>query len=133
MSQTPESAKGQVFVFTNGINGNGSLGFQNEVMNAKPGDKNYSPLFQINLVRWNDNANVSEIRSIGQLNQSLQNNELSINKTDIIANHPAIKWNNGSLMIREDSTNINDETPYMGGQVLDIDTEKMIDRNNGCT
>ena len=126
LSQTPESAKGQVFVFTNGINGNGSLGFQNEVMNAKPGDKNYSPLFQVNLVRWNDDANVSEIRSIGQLNQSLQNNELTINKTDIIANHPAIKWNNGSLMIREDSTNINDETPYMGGQVLDIDTEKMI-------
>jgi hypothetical protein len=126
LSQTPESAKGQVYVFTNGINGNGSLGFQNEVMNAKPGDKNYSPLFQVNLVRWNDNANVSEIRSVGQLNQSLQNNELSINKTDIVVNHPAIKWSNGSLMIREDNKNINDETPYMGGQVLDIDTEKMI-------
>ncbi|CAN5808563.1 hypothetical protein BH23THE1_BH23THE1_13230 [soil metagenome] len=125
LSQTPESAKGQVFVFTNGINGNGSLGFQNEVLNAKPGDKNYSPLFQVNLVRWNDNANVSEIRSIGQLNQSLQNNELTINKTDIVVNHPAIKWSNGSLMIRDDK-NINDETPYMGGQVLDIDTQKMI-------
>ena len=54
LSQTPESAKGQVFVFANGISGNGSLGFQNEVMNAKPGDKNYSPLFQVNLVNWND-------------------------------------------------------------------------------
>jgi hypothetical protein len=126
LSQTPESAKGQVFVFANGINGNGSLGFQNEVMNAKPGDKSYSPLFQVNLVSWNDGANVSEIRSIGQLNQSLQNNELSINKTDIVVNHPAIKWSNGSLMIREDNTNIHDETPYMGGQVLDIDTQKMI-------
>jgi hypothetical protein len=125
LSQTPESAKGQVFVFTNGINGNGSLGFQNEVLNAKPGDKNYSPLFQVNLISWNDNANVSEIRSIGQLNQSLQNNELTINKTDIVVNHPAIKWSNGSLMIRDDK-NINDETPYMGGQVLDIDTQKMI-------
>ncbi|WP_148686768.1 DUF7482 domain-containing protein [Candidatus Nitrosocosmicus hydrocola] len=127
LSQTPESAKGQVYVFTNGINGNGSLGFQNEVMNAKPGDKNYSPLFQVNLVSWNEGAtNISEIKSVGQLNQSLQNNEISINKTDIIVNHPAIKWSNGSLMVREDSKNINDETPYMGGQVLDIDTEKMI-------
>lgn len=127
LSQTPESAKGQVYVFTNGINGNGTLGFQNEVMNAKPGDKNYSPLFQVNLVSWNENAaNVSEIKSIRQLNQSLQNNELTINKTDIVVNHPAIKWSNGSLMIREDSKNINDETPYMGGQVLDINIEKMI-------
>lgn len=126
LSQTPESAKGQVFVFTNGISGNGSLGYQNEVMNAKPGDKDYSPLFQVNLVKWNDNAtNVSEIKSVGQLNRSLQNNELTINKTDIVVNHPAIKWNNGSLMIREDK-NINDETPYGGGQVVRIDTEKMI-------
>lgn len=126
LSQTPESAKGQVYVFTNGINGNGSLGYQNEVMNANPGDKDYSPLFQVNLVSWNEGANVSEIRSVGQLNQSLQNNDLSINKTDIVVNHPAIKWSNGSLMIREDNKNITDETPYMGGQVLDIDTEKMI-------
>jgi hypothetical protein len=127
LTQTPGSAKGQVYVFTNGINGNGTLGYQNEVMNAKPGDKNYSPLFQVNLVRWNeDAANISEIRSVGQLNQSLQNNEISINKTDIVVNHPAIKWNNGSLMIREDGKNINDETPYMGGQVLDIDIDKMI-------
>ncbi len=126
LSQTPESALGKVFVFANGISGNGSLGFQNEVMNAKPGDKNYSPLFQVNLVKWNDNANVSEIKSVKQLNQSLQNNELTVNKTDIVVNHPAIKWSNGSLMIREDNKNITDETPYMGGQVLDIDTEKMV-------
>ncbi|MDQ3084200.1 MAG: hypothetical protein M3Q77_05215, partial [Thermoproteota archaeon] len=125
LSQTPESAKGQVFVFTNGISGNGSQGFQNEVMNAKPGDKNYSPLFQVNLVKWNDNANVSEIKSVKQLNQSLQNNEVTINKTDIVVNHPAIKWSNGTLMIREDK-NITDETPYGGGQVIDLDTEKMI-------
>ena len=125
LSQTPESAKGQVFVFTNGISGNGSLGFQNEVMNAKPGDKNYSPLLQLNLVKWNDNVNISEIKSVGQLNQSLQNNELTVNKTDIVVNHPVIKWNGGSLMIREDK-NITDETPYGGGQVIDLDTEKMI-------
>ncbi len=125
LSQTPESAKGQVFVFTNGISGNGSQGFQNEVMNAKPGDKNYSPLFQVNLVKWNDNANVSEIKSVKQLNQSLQNNELTVNKTDIVVNHPVVKWNGGSLMIREDK-NITDETPYGGGQVIDLDTEKMI-------
>ena len=125
LSQTPESAKGQVFVFANGISGNGSLGFQNEVLNAKPGDKNYSPLLQLNLVKWNDNVNISEIKSVGQLNQSLQNNELTVNKTDIVVNHPVIKWNGGSLMIREDK-NITDETPYGGGQVIDLDTEKMI-------
>jgi hypothetical protein len=29
-------------------------------------------------------------------------------------------------MVREDANNINDDTPYMGGQVRNIDTENMV-------
>ena len=29
-------------------------------------------------------------------------------------------------MVREDANSINDDTPYMGGQVLNIDTENMV-------
>ncbi len=37
-----------------------------------------------------------------------------------------VQWQNGSLMIREDANTINADTPYMGGQVLNIDTENMV-------
>jgi hypothetical protein len=50
----------------------------------------------------------------------------AINRIDVVANHPAVKWNGGSLQIREDRDSINDESPYIGGQVLEIDTENMV-------
>jgi hypothetical protein len=126
LAQTPETARAQAYAFTNGIVGDGPFGFQVPVVNGKPGDEGYSSLWQINLVAWNDDATPRELTSVEEITAAEQSGELSINQTDIIANHPAIQWQNGSLMIREDASNINDDTPYVGGQVLNIDTENMI-------
>jgi hypothetical protein len=126
LAQTPESVRTQAYAFTNGIAGDGPFGFQIPITAAKPGDEEYSPLWQVNLVTWNDNATARELRSVEEVTTAQQNGEISINQTDIIANHPAIQWQNGSLMVREDANNINDDSPYMGGQVLKIDTENMV-------
>ena len=126
LAQTPETARAQAYAFTNGIAGDGPFGFQVPVVNGKPGDEGYSPLWQINLVAWNTDATPRELTSVEEITAAEQGGELSINQTDIIANHPAIQWQNGSLMVREDANTINDDTPYMGGQVLNIDTENMI-------
>jgi hypothetical protein len=126
LAQTPETARGQAYAFTNGITGDGPFGFQVPVVNGKPGDEGYSPLWQINLVAWNDDAAPKELTSVEEVTAAEQSGELSINQTDIIANHPAIQWQNGSLMVREDAESINADTPYVGGQVLNIDTENMI-------
>jgi hypothetical protein len=126
LAQTPETASAQAYAFTNGIAGDGPFGFQVPVTIGKPGDEGYSPLWQLNLVAWNDNATPRELKSVEEITAAEQDGELSINQTDIIANHPAIQWQNGSLMVREDANTVNDDTPYMGGQVLNIDTENMI-------
>ena len=126
LAQTPDSAKSQAYAFTNGIEGDGPFGFQLPVTVGKPGDEGYSPLWQLNFVSWNDNATARELKSEEEITAAEQSGELSVNQTNIIANHPAIQWQNGSLMLREDANNINDDTPYMGGQVLNIDTENMV-------
>lgn len=126
LAQTPDSARAQAYAFTNGVAGDGPFGFQIPVVNAKPGDEGYSPLWQVNEVTWNDNATARELKSAQEITTAKQNGELSINDTDIVVNHPAIQWQNGSLMVREDANNISDETPYVGGQVLNIDTENMV-------
>jgi hypothetical protein len=126
LAQTPDSARAQAYAFTNGVTGDGPFGFQIPVVNAKPGDEGYSPLWQVNEVTWNDNATARELKSAQEITTAEQNGELSINDTDIVVNHPAIQWQNGSLMVREDANNISDETPYVGGQVLNIDTENMV-------
>ena len=126
LAQTPDSARAQAYAFTNGIAGDGPFGFQIPVVNAKPGDEGYSPLWQVNEVTWNDDATARELKSVQEITTAEQNGELSIDGKDIVVNHPAIQWQNGSLMVREDANSINDDTPYMGGQVLNIDTENMV-------
>jgi hypothetical protein len=45
--------------------------------------------------------------------------------TNTIVNSPAIKWQGGELQIKQNKS-ITDNTPYGGGQVLNIDTENMV-------
>lgn len=125
LGQTPEAARGQAYVFTNGIPGQGPFGFQLPVINAKPGDQGYSPLLQVNMVEWNQGVAAKEIKSVQDIMASQQNGSLTVTNTDTIVNQPAIKWEGGSLKIRQDK-NITDDTPYMEGQVLNIDTNSMV-------
>jgi len=126
LARTPEEARGQAYVFENGIEGEGPLGLQLPIINARPGQEGYSPLLQINVVRWNEAAQPTELRSEEEAIAASNAGQLTINKTDVIVNHPAVQWEGGSLPIREDAGNITDESPYMGGgQVTNIDTANM--------
>jgi hypothetical protein len=125
LTKTPESDLNQAYGFTNGIPGAGPFGFQLPVVETKPGEQGYSPLWKLNLVEWNQNASPKELKSVQEIMAAQQNGTLAVKKTDVIVNHPVIKWDGGSLKIKEDK-NINDDTPYVGGQVLDIDTTHMV-------
>jgi hypothetical protein len=125
LSKTPESALNQAYGFTNGIPGAGPFGFQLPVVAAKPGDQGFSLLWKLNLVEWNQNATPKELKSSKEIMNAQQNGNLTIEKTDVVVNHPVVKWDGGSLKIKEDKS-VNDDTPYVGGQVLDINTRDMV-------
>lgn len=124
LAQTPEEARGQVYVFRNGVEGDGPLGFQPAVVNAKPGDEGYSPLVQLNYVDWASEP--VELRSVEEIREAESSGQLTITETDTVVNHPAVMWDGGALTIREDKDSINDDSPYVGGQVLEIDTDNMV-------
>ena len=124
LSKTPEDVLGQAFAFTNGIQGDGPYGFQLSVLSAQPGDQGYTPLYQVNSVEWVNQDNAKELKSVDEILTAEQNGELKIHKTITVVNKPAVKWDGGELMIKEGE--INDETPYGGGQVTKIDTENMV-------
>ncbi len=97
LNNTPESIRGQGYVFLNGVQGEAPGGFQLPVANAVPGDKDYSPLWQTNFVKWNDNATARELKSVEEIIAAQKNGELTITETNIIVNSPAIKWQDSSL------------------------------------
>lgn len=125
LEKTPADALAQIYAFENGIKGPGPLGFQPNVADSQPGDVNYSPLWAVNIVKWNDSATPRELKSQIEIITAQTNGELTVTPSGFIVNCPFVQWNGGSLQIRDDKT-LTDDTPYGGGQVLEIDTEKML-------
>ena len=92
LNNTPQSIRGQGYVFLNGVQGEAPGGFQLPVANAVPGDEDYSPLWQTNFVKWNENATARELKSVEEIVAAQNNGELNITETNIIVNSPAVKW-----------------------------------------
>jgi len=122
---TPADSLAQIYAFENGIEGMGPLGFQPNVADSQPGDINYSPLWAVNIVKWNDGTTPRELKSQTEILSAQKNNELTVTPSGFVVNCPFILWDGGSIQVRENKS-LDDETPYGGGQVLDIDLEKML-------
>lgn len=124
LQRTPADALAQIYAFENGIKGEGPLGFQPNVADSQPGDPNYSPLWAVNIVKWNDDITPRELKSQTEILLAQTNDELTVTPSGFVVNCPFVKWDGGSLQVRKDKT-LTDDTPYGAGQVLDIDIEKM--------
>ena len=124
LKYAPAQSLAYIYEFANGIKGSGPEGFQPNVADSQPGDNNYSPLWKVNLVTWNNGITPRELTSEADILNALEKKELTIKPTDIIVNCPFVQWKDGSLKVRENKT-LTDESPYGGGQVLNIDTKKM--------
>ncbi len=124
LARAPAGSLANIYAFTNGIAGSGPLGFQPNVADSQPGDAKYSPLWKVNMVEWKSGVTPRELKSEADILVAQTNKELTITATKIVVNCPFVKWNGGQLQVRSDKT-LTDETPYGGGQVLNIDTEKM--------
>jgi hypothetical protein len=99
----PESSRQQGYEFLNGVRGQGAFGFQLPVASKLPVDKDYSPIVQLNFVKWNSNITHSdnadnnhtsstarELKSASQIIAARNNNELTIATTNILINSPAV-------------------------------------------
>jgi hypothetical protein len=91
LANTSESSRQQGYVFINGIKGDGPAGFQLPVASAAPGDEKYSPLFEINYVKWNDESNARVLKSADEVLKSQNNGELTITKSSIVINSPFVQ------------------------------------------
>jgi hypothetical protein len=91
LGDTPEIARQQGYVFTNGILGNGTFEHQLPVASATSGDQGYSPLFEINYVKWNNESQARILKSAADIMDAQSKGELSIEKSNVVINSPAVK------------------------------------------
>jgi hypothetical protein len=124
LKNAPEDALSTVYLFTNGIEGDGIHGYQGQVFTSTPAQADvYSALTSHVHVMWNDGASPRVLDSEAMVMDAAENNEITLTEIDVVLNMPQIIWPEGQMMVKD--VDLTDTTPYGGGQVLDIDTEEM--------
>ena len=129
LADLPPSALATLYVFTNGLEGMGPFGFQQDIFDSIPGDDGYRPLRNVLLVEWNEGKTPRELRTVTQVKEAETNGDITINEPGIVVNFPVMIWPDGSRAAdgaMDGSTQ--QYAPlvgglYEGGEVLFVHTE----------
>jgi hypothetical protein len=92
LARTHEALLANVFVFKNGLQGMGPLGFQPDIFDHLPGSPSYRPLRRVSMVTWKNPASARELKSVQDLMQAQSKGELGIERTDVVVNMPMLMW-----------------------------------------
>ncbi|KAF0108843.1 MAG: hypothetical protein FD146_729 [Anaerolineaceae bacterium] len=95
LDDVPNSVLANVYVFTNGIEGMGPLGFAPDVFDSPPGTDGYSPLRRLNLVTWADPAAARELKSATDVLAAEAAGEVTIEQPGVVINMPFVVWDGG--------------------------------------
>ncbi len=95
LAEVPEGSLANVYVFENGVTGDGPLGFQPDVFNNPPGSEGYSPLRQIILVKWADGVQARELKAESDVLAAQTAGELTTSPAGVVVNMPFITWDGG--------------------------------------
>ncbi len=95
LKDVPLSSLGEVYVFTNGVAGNGPFGFQPDVFSSVPTDRDYTPLRTVKLVSWNDPSAARELHSVEEVKDAEAKGEMTVSNPGVVVNMPIVKWQGG--------------------------------------
>lgn len=95
LAEIPAELLGNVYVFTNGIAGNGPIGFQPDVFDSIPGDENYTPMRAINLIAWEENSEPRQLNSVAEIEAAQEADEITIEQPGNVVNMPILVWPGG--------------------------------------
>jgi hypothetical protein len=95
LAQTPESALANVYVFTNGVKGEGPFGFQPDIFDNPPGTPGYSPLRALNLVAWKNPSAAHILKSAAGVKEAAAKGEVAIQRPRVVINMPMLTWPGG--------------------------------------
>ena len=124
LAHVPSTSFGNMFIFTNGITGNGTRGYQNDVLSFTPSNKQYSPLSKVVEASWNVGRGPFILNSTQAILDANMTGKIKLTVTDTILNTPQIVWDDGALNVRTNKS-LSDQTSYLDGQVLDVSIDNM--------
>ena len=125
IANVPEDALQQLFIFKNGIKGDGIYGFQDEVFSSTPSQESeYSALNSVIEVTWKVGQKETIFESAADVIAAEEGGRVEFNERNIVLNTPQIVWPDGQMTVRSEKE-ITDDTPYGGGQIIEINEEEL--------
>lgn len=123
--QNASEVSSKVYVFENGVNGNGIFGFQNEVFADTPAQPDtYSPLRSHYHITWNNPNTAWTLTTEKQILKAERDDMISIRPVPIVTNMPQIVWPEGQIPVKEDKS-ISNDMLFVGGQVTEINLDEL--------
>lgn len=95
LAQAPAAMLANVYVFTNGLKGDGPFGFQPDVFDRPPGREGYSPLRALHLVTWKTPQSARTLKSVAEVQAAEAKGEVTIERPGVVVNMPMLTWPGG--------------------------------------
>jgi hypothetical protein len=124
LSNTPQDVIQKIYIFKNGLPGDGIYGYQDEVFSSTPEQTDeYSSLRSVTYVSWKVGQKPQILDSEEKVLEAKKASRVEFKENkDVILNMPQIIWPQGQMPVGKNKTII-DDMPYTGEQITDIDTE----------
>jgi hypothetical protein len=95
LKEIPDRLLATVFVFRNGIKGEGPMGFQPDVFDTVPGEPGYTPLRRVVFITWKEPQRARALRSAEEVRQAVQQGLAERETPGIVVNMPMLSWPGG--------------------------------------
>jgi len=95
LAQAPKEMLANVYVFKNGVRGEGPFGFQPDIFDNPPGKDGYRPLRSVNLVTWKGERAARELKSAAEVKAAADKDEVMIERPGVVVNMPLLTWPGG--------------------------------------
>ena len=95
LAKVPKEILTPVYVFKNGVPGEGPFKFQPDVFDHPPGSKGYTPLRELNLVTWKDERKARELKHADEVRKAAESGEIAVEKPGVVINMPLLTWPGG--------------------------------------
>ncbi len=123
----PDDAVSGVYVFTNGVEGGGVRGYQDDVFSSTPGQpREYSALRQVSEVSWKIGQRPSVLSSEAEVLGARNDSRVTVERIGVVANMPQVKWDGGQMAVRADGYEVIGNETYDGAQIARLDEQSKV-------
>ncbi len=103
------ASSSDLYVFTNGLEGNGPMGFQASIGSTTVGDKFYSPLWRIQTATWDNPDSADFLKTVGEISQAASMGKLETGLAGFVVNCPFVEVDSVMMMMKDDHMMMDDK------------------------